>query len=69
MNLHGNKSKNEMLKIYKEFGIDIHQVPVNLQSQLNAIVKEVIKLRAKIKNSTKECNNYGTSNERCIKQN
>lgn len=58
-----------MLKIYKEFGIDIHQVPVNLQSQLNAIVKEVIKLRAKIKNSAKRCNNYGTSNKRCIKQN
>ncbi len=37
----------EMLKIYKEFGIDIHQVPITLQAQLNAIVKEVIKLRSK----------------------
>ncbi len=40
-------SKNEMLNVYKEFGIDIHQVPASLQAQLNAIVKEVIKLRNK----------------------
>jgi len=36
-----------MNNIYKEFGIDIHIIPNSLQSQINLLVKEIIKLRRK----------------------
>lgn len=49
MKTKSNNLKDEMLKIYDEFGIDIHQVPTNIQSQLNSLVKEVVKLRKKVK--------------------
>ncbi len=38
---------SKMKDIYDEFGIDIHNVPNNLQSPLNDMVKEIIKLRKK----------------------
>ena len=36
----------EMRKVYNEFGIDIHSV--TSQSQINNLVKEIIRLRKKI---------------------
>ncbi len=34
-----------MLKIYNEFGINIHEIPNSLQSSINSLIKEIIKLR------------------------
>lgn len=33
--------------IYNEFGLDCHNVPIHIQSQVNAMAKEIIKLRIK----------------------
>jgi len=38
-----------MKNIYEEFGIDIHEIPSFLQSKINSLVKEIIKLREKTK--------------------
>lgn len=42
-------SVEDMRKIYDEFGIDIDSVPSTLQSQVNSLIKEIIKLRKKKK--------------------
>jgi hypothetical protein len=39
--------KQSMIEIYNEFGIDIHDIPTNLQSSINNLIKEIIKLRNK----------------------
>lgn len=39
----------KMIKIYDEFGIDVHSIPSDLQSQINYLVKEIIKLRDHIR--------------------
>jgi len=36
----------EMSKVYDEFSIDIHKVPYTIQSQVNSLIKEIIKLRS-----------------------
>lgn len=38
---------DKMRKVYDEFGLDVHSIPINVQSQINLLVKEIIKLRAK----------------------
>ncbi len=35
----------EMLDIYEEFGIDLHSIPNTLQSNMNNLIREIIKLR------------------------
>jgi hypothetical protein len=37
----------KMIDIYAEFGINIHIIPREMQSSLNAMVSEIIKLRNK----------------------
>ena len=48
--MRGNISKIKLLQrvseVYDEFGIDIHSIPNNLQSQVNSLVKEIINLRS-----------------------
>lgn len=39
------KVLNEMRKIYDEYGINIHSVPSNIQSSLNLLIKDFIKLK------------------------
>ena len=34
-------------EIYDEFGLDVHAVPSSVQSQVNSLCKEVIKLRTR----------------------
>ena len=44
----------KMKQIYNEFGIDIHSVPHSIQSEINDLVKEIIRLRKlKTKNGIK----------------
>lgn len=38
----------DMRKVYKEFGIDIHSVPLALQGPINKIVVALIKARKKV---------------------
>jgi len=40
-----NKEYHYMISVYEEFGIDIHSIPNDLQSSMNDLVKEIIKLR------------------------
>ena len=47
---------HEMSKVYNEFGIDIHSIPIYLNQQINNLVKEIIKLRVKRKQKeTSKC--------------
>lgn len=39
----------EIQKIYDRFGISPHEVPANLQSRINDMAKEIIKLKKKKK--------------------
>ena len=43
----------EMKEIYEEFGIDIHNIPKQLQSNVNNLVKEIIILREGYKQNNK----------------
>jgi hypothetical protein len=43
----------EIRQIYNEFGIDIHSVPPNLQTQVNRLAHEIVHLR----------NNFEKANE------
>lgn len=44
----GKKSTSlEMLNVYSEFGIDIHELNYSLQTSLNELIKELIKERKK----------------------
>jgi len=38
---------SKMKEVYDEFGIDIHDIPSNIQSNINDLVIEIIKLRDK----------------------
>ena len=42
-------SYSQPFRFYEEFGIDIHEIPSFLQSKINSLVKEIIKLREKTK--------------------
>jgi len=43
----------DIKQVYDEFGLDPHGVPANVQSQVNSMAREIIKLRQKRKTSRK----------------
>lgn len=43
----GKINTSDIRQIYDEFGIDVHDVPSGIQSQLNDLIKELIKYRNK----------------------
>jgi len=49
-------SNQEMMYIYDKYGIDIHSVPSSLQSGLNSLIRDFIKLRYKKSNKIIESN-------------
>lgn len=45
------KTLDAMREVYRKYGIDIHEIPNSLQSQLNALIKDFIKCKELLNNN------------------